>query len=151
MKLIAAVRRMDAQRAAGEIPKLGRTLQEMMGESVRVLTSRHPDAQDIGRQLAERFRLPTFESLGYLSEENGTQHPEDPPYAGNSNELFRLLTEKGEGTNGVIVVADYKIYCDLTDFFKRQEFRGSGRHRIPPIDEATATIFDLEERKLRYL
>lgn len=160
MKWIATVRKVDVQKEVyeREIRLLGRKFKETMGDSVHILTSVHPDTKLIGRLLSEELKTKVtgletleFESLEYLSEENGAQHPTEKRYDGNRENLLRLLLKKGEPVNGLVVVPDYRVYCDITGIFKKQEFRGSGRHRIPSIDEATATLFDLQEKKLSYL
>ena len=172
MRLIAAVRKMDAQRAMREIPALGAKLREEMGESIRIVTSIHADARSIGQLLLREFqagRLPAGTiirgyighhivpedrrfleptTLEYLSEPNGTATER---YDGDHAQLLRQLESNGSNVDGLIVVPDYTIYCDITSVFKGQEFRGSGRHRILSLDEATATLFDMQQKRIRYL
>jgi hypothetical protein len=167
---------MDVERAAKELPSLGPKLWEVMRESIHVVTSLHPDAKRVGRMLLRqyneskgspgivpdvvtvRFRAPTGEEIVKESrpfEPNALEYLSEAPgegrYDSDRTKLLQTLESTGSRVDGLIVVPDYPVYCDITKLFKGQEFRGSGRHKIPALDEAIATLFDLRERKISYL
>ncbi len=128
---------------------LGKAIKEILnGGSARVISSTAPRARDSSEVLIEQLALPEFKQVPYLW--SGNDAPEDSFYYNpDRDRLMKLVNERREGVNGLVMVTHLEVAEELPSYFLKKEL-GKDEY-VGEISKGQAVHLDLEEKNYQIL
>ena len=129
-----------------QMETLSRAIKEILGEdSAHIFSSTAPRALGSSEVLAQQLDLPEFEHVQYLW--SGSDAPRDTyewDFKEGSERLMRLVDERRERADGLIMVSHQEVVGYFPTYFLRQRFEQE--NRIGTLNKGQAAHFDLEQR-----